>query len=101
MTRTAENSTEAAPLRVVGRPFEKGQSGNPGGRPKGIAARAREATGDGAALIAYLVAVVENPAERTADRLEAAKLLLDRGWGRALAPRVELDRAALLAPAAR
>lgn len=29
----AQNSVEAAPNRVVGRPFQPGQSGNPGGRP--------------------------------------------------------------------
>lgn len=29
----AQNSNETTP-RVVGRPFRKGQSGNPGGRPK-------------------------------------------------------------------
>ena len=30
----AQNSNESASTRVVGRPFKKGQSGNPGGRPK-------------------------------------------------------------------
>ena len=32
----AENSTEAPPARPIGRPFKPGQSGNPGGRPKGL-----------------------------------------------------------------
>lgn len=33
MENDAENSTKTA--RVIGRPFPKGVSGNPGGRPKG------------------------------------------------------------------
>ena len=31
----AQNSAENRPKRPVGKPFQKGQSGNPGGRPKG------------------------------------------------------------------
>ena len=30
----AQNSTESPRKKTVGRPFKKGQSGNPGGRPK-------------------------------------------------------------------
>ena len=30
----AQNSNPTAPRRVIGRPFQKGSSGNPGGRPK-------------------------------------------------------------------
>jgi len=30
----AQNNDNAVPKRVIGRPFKKGQSGNPGGRPK-------------------------------------------------------------------
>jgi hypothetical protein len=33
----AENSIDAAPSPVVGRPFAPGVSGNPGGRPEGLA----------------------------------------------------------------
>ena len=68
---------------ITGHGFVAGQSGNPGGRPKGLARRVRELVGDDGQLVAgYLVAVVINDAERTRDRLEAARLLADRGWGK-------------------
>jgi hypothetical protein len=55
--------------------FRPGQSGNPGGRPRGIEAIAR---GHTPAAIAALVAALDNPRERVA----AATVLLGYGWGR-------------------
>jgi hypothetical protein len=43
---TAQNSDETAGATIVGRPFPKGRSGNPGGRPKGLAKYVRELVGD-------------------------------------------------------
>jgi hypothetical protein len=45
---SAQDQRENNGLRVVGRPFPKGQSGNPGGRPKGasIAAAIRRIMAD-------------------------------------------------------
>lgn len=64
--------------------WRKGQTGNPGGRPKGLASRVRELTGDGEAVLDLLMDVLTgqmkaNPREK----LEAAKILLERGWGKA------------------
>jgi hypothetical protein len=42
----AENAVDAAPSRVVGRPFAPGMSGNPSGRPKGLPRYVRELVGD-------------------------------------------------------
>jgi len=55
--------------------FQPGQSGNPGGRAKGIGPLAREHT---PAALAALVDALRNPKER----VPAAIALLDRGWGK-------------------
>jgi hypothetical protein len=64
--------------------FKPGQSGNPGGRPKGLQRRVRELVGDdGDKLASFLFAVFTDEGEKMGDRLEAAKILLERGWGKA------------------
>jgi hypothetical protein len=63
-------------------PFKKGQSGNPGGRPKVIAEvkeLARAHTGE---AIETLVAIMTNPKSAPAARVSAANSLLDRGYGK-------------------
>lgn len=65
-----------------GRPFPRGKSGNPGGRPKVIAHvrdLAREHT---AVAIATLVSVMKNAKSPLAARVAAANAILDRGYGR-------------------
>ena len=57
--------------------------GSPGGRPKGLARRVKEEFGhDGAGLVSFLAGVVADTEAKTTDRLEAARILLERGWGR-------------------
>lgn len=62
---------------AIGIPFKPGQSGNPGGRPKGIAAKAREHTDK--ALDVLAKALTDKDARI---RIEAATRLLDRGYGK-------------------
>ncbi len=92
---SAENSTTAP---VVGRPFEKGRSGNPGGRPKGLSRKVREVLGDndGEVLARLWAAAMSgrlpdpaHPNDPTKfvtvdvrERLMASKLLSERGWGK-------------------
>lgn len=89
--------------RGPGRPFQPGQTGNAGGRPKGFAALVRERTEEGAQLVDFALRVhsgeefashetgkegaeakaltVRERVEITKVRLDAGKWLADRGWG--------------------
>jgi hypothetical protein len=90
---TAENSNptpDDAKPKVRGRPFEQGRSGNPGGRPKGLAKAVRDRLGAAAQgdltgadiLVGFWTSVMVNQAEDTALRLKASQYLADRGWGK-------------------
>ena len=62
--------------------FQKGKSGNPGGRPKEVAevkALARERT---VRAINVLTKIMESSKATDAARVAACKELLDRGWGK-------------------
>lgn len=70
--------------RGPGRPFRKGQSGNPGGRPKElkhVQELARRYTDE---AIKTLAEIMRNSNEPARARAAAAEALLDRGWGKAL-----------------
>jgi len=80
INETSEGPVKSLGAKVVGRPFKKGQSGNPGGIPKGTAdvrAAARQHTDR---AIARLKKAIDSKDERVA--VEASKAMLDRGWGR-------------------
>jgi DNA-binding MarR family transcriptional regulator len=84
------------------RPWKPGESGNPAGRVPSfldLAVQVRQITGNGRELVDLLLAIVRGEAidlpSRNGDRaphpqrpnlnqrMQAAQLLLDRGWGRA------------------
>jgi Family of unknown function (DUF5681) len=69
---------------VTGKGFMPGQSGNPRGRPKGLARATRELVGeDGMAIAQLWWDIARDETRRDRDRLEASRLLADRGWGKA------------------
>jgi hypothetical protein len=72
----AENSEETA-KRGPGRPFQPGQSGNPGGRPKGLREwreLCRDASPDALQVVVDLLAKGD---------LTAARFIIEQAWGRA------------------
>ena len=76
---------------VVGRPFVKGKSGNPGGRSKAdhrVIDLAQVHTED---AIKTLVEIATTKKYGASARVAAAIALLDRGWGR---PRQALELSA-------
>jgi hypothetical protein len=69
---------------VTGRGFRPGRSGNPGGRPQSLAKATRALVGeDGMALAQLWWDIARDETRRDSDRLEASRLLADRGWGKA------------------
>lgn len=78
----AQNSAGTAKCRGPGRPFPKGVSGNPGGRPRGLVAKIRLETREGEELVAFMLRVFRNAKAKDRDRMEAATWLADRGFGR-------------------
>jgi hypothetical protein len=67
---------------TIGRPFQKGQSGNPGGRPAVVAEVKELARAHTAEAIQTLVSIMTNPKSADAARVSAANALLDRGYGK-------------------
>jgi Family of unknown function (DUF5681) len=61
--------------------FRKGQSGNPGGRPKAVASLQLAARGHMHAALKTLI-VIAKKGKSEASRVAAATALLDRGFGR-------------------
>ena len=82
MQKNAENS-----MKTIGRPFQKGVSGNPGGRPRSLAPYIRETTSNGEELVDLMVKVMRGESingmkPRIRDQIDAATWLSDRGFGK-------------------
>lgn len=66
--------------------WQKEQSGNPKGRPKtgqSLSELCRKRTHNGRDLVTFYLKVFNDESEGVTLRLEAAKRLEDRGWGKA------------------
>lgn len=68
----------------VGRNWQPGQSGNPGGRPRVVADIRALAQLEGAACIETLIEIRDDKKASPVARSAAAQALLDRGYGRAI-----------------
>jgi hypothetical protein len=75
--------------RLVGRPFQKGQSGNPGGKPRKTAAIEALAQQHADKAIAALVEALDGK-----DRVQAAGLLLAYAYGK---PRQQIEHSGEMA----
>ena len=83
---SAENNKETVKKRAPGRPFEKGRSGNPGGRPKKDPAVTEILARGGPAAAQFMVGLLDDPKARAADKQRAAEYILDRLMGKAAQP---------------
>lgn len=70
--------------RVVGRPFVKGMSGNPGGRKPVPYDVVKLAQSKSTLAINTLAEVCQNKKANAGARVMAASVLLDRAWGKAV-----------------
>lgn len=88
-----QSNPETTPAQeggATGKGWVKGRSGNPGGRPKGLAHATREvlsravAEGEDPALVLarFWASIVGDTKAKLEHRLQAADRLADRGWGK-------------------
>jgi hypothetical protein len=85
-----DNGAEPPPAKIpggaTGRGFQPGQSGNPGGKPKGLAEVQQLARAHTVTAINTLAQIASAAKAPPAARVSAAQALLDRGWGKPMQP---------------
>jgi hypothetical protein len=64
------------------RPWKPGQSGNPGGQPRGFVSEIRRQTKNGFELVSFALRVLRNEEAEMRDRAWACGFLADRGFGK-------------------
>jgi Family of unknown function (DUF5681) len=64
------------------RRWPKGESGNPGGRPRGFVTEIRRQTKNGFELVTFALRVLRNEEAEMRDRAWACTYLTDRGFGK-------------------
>jgi hypothetical protein len=77
--KSADNSKKT----VKGKPFKKGQSGNPGGRPKLPEEFKELARTNSIIALQKAIDIMTNPNSDPKDVLKAADMIMDRGFGKA------------------
>jgi hypothetical protein len=77
------NSEKTEKKKSNGKPFEKGKSGNPSGRPK-IPQEFKElAKTKSLDALNKIIEIMENPDSDKKDVLRASEMIIDRAWGKA------------------
>lgn len=80
--QTSERSDQRAKSARIGKPFEKGKSGNPGGRPR-VPDDVREAAKALTALaLDTLEKIIRDDETPAAARVTACEAVLNRAWGK-------------------
>jgi hypothetical protein len=88
MTKARSEQHPNSTTRTIGRPFAKGQSGNPGGRPRMPVELRERAQAYGVEALDTLRALMSDASQPGSVRVASASAILDRGYGR---PTVSVD----------